>query len=37
MYGEVIEDREYNVKDYDRKLIIDDRTKTIAKKDYRIP
>lgn len=32
VYGEVIEDREYNVKDYDRKLIIDDRTKTIAKK-----
>ena len=32
IYGEVIEDREYNVKDYDRKLIIDDRTKTVAKK-----
>lgn len=32
MYGEVIEDREYNIKDYDRKLIIDDRTKTVARK-----
>ncbi|WP_099329428.1 EcoAI/FtnUII family type I restriction enzme subunit R [Clostridium paraputrificum] len=32
IYGEVIEDREYNIKDYDRKLIIDDRTKTVAKK-----
>lgn len=32
VYGEVIEDREYNIKDYDRKLIIDDRTQTVAKK-----
>ena len=32
IYGEVIEDREYNIKDYDRKLIIDDRTKTVARK-----
>ncbi|MUV38773.1 Type I site-specific deoxyribonuclease [Lentibacillus sp. JNUCC-1] len=31
-YGYAIEDREYNVKDYDRKLVIDDRTKTVAKK-----
>ena len=32
MYGEVIEDREYNIKDFDRKLIIDDRTKKVAQK-----
>ncbi|WP_294364251.1 EcoAI/FtnUII family type I restriction enzme subunit R [uncultured Clostridium sp.] len=32
MYGEVIEDREYNIKDFDRNLIIDDRTKIVAKK-----
>lgn len=32
IYGEVIEDREYNIKDYDRKLIIDDRTKKVAQK-----
>ena len=31
-YGEIIEDREYNVKDFDRTLIIDDRTKKVAKK-----
>jgi len=30
--GNVIEDREYNIKDYDRKLIIDERTKTVAKR-----
>ncbi|MDR3119866.1 MAG: DEAD/DEAH box helicase family protein, partial [Clostridiales bacterium] len=30
--GNEIEDREYNVKDYDRNLVIDDRTKTIAKR-----
>src|SRR5690625_285864 len=31
-YGHDIEDREYNVKDFDRKIVIDDRTKTVAKK-----
>ncbi len=30
--GEVIEDREYNVKDYDRTLIIDERTKEVARR-----
>jgi len=32
IYGNEIEDREYNSKDFDRNLIIDDRTKTIAKR-----
>ncbi|MCL1794003.1 MAG: DEAD/DEAH box helicase family protein [Oscillospiraceae bacterium] len=32
VYGNEIEDREYNVKDYDKNLIIDDRTKTVAKR-----
>ncbi|OME55201.1 DEAD/DEAH box helicase family protein [Paenibacillus odorifer] len=31
-YGFEIEDREYNVKDYDRTLVIDDRTRVIAAK-----
>ena len=31
-YGHDIEDREYNIKDFDRKIVIDDRTKTVAKK-----
>lgn len=31
-YGYEIDDREYNVKDYDRTLVIDNRTKVIAKK-----
>ena len=31
-YGNEIEDREYNIKDYDRNLIIDDRTRTVAKR-----
>lgn len=30
MYGNEIEQREYNVKDFDRKIIIDDRTKKVA-------
>lgn len=30
--GYVIEDREYNVKDFDRTLVIDDRTKVVATK-----
>ncbi len=30
--GQEIEDREYGVKDYDRKLIIDERTKEVAKR-----
>jgi type I restriction enzyme R subunit len=30
--GNEIEDRIYNIKDYDRTLVIDDRTKTVAKK-----
>ena len=32
VYGNEIEDREYNIKDYDKNLIIDDRTKTVAKR-----
>lgn len=32
IYGEEIEDREYNIKDYDKNLIIDDRTKIVAKR-----
>lgn len=32
VYGKKIEDREYNVKDYDRTLIIDERTKVVAKR-----
>ena len=32
VYGNEIEDREFNIKDYDRNLIIDDRTKTVAKR-----
>lgn len=31
-YGNEIEDREYNIKDFDKNLIIDDRTKVVAKK-----
>ncbi|RIN55765.1 EcoAI/FtnUII family type I restriction enzme subunit R [Staphylococcus simulans] len=31
-YGYEIEDREYNSKDFDRSIVIDDRTKVIAKK-----
>jgi len=30
IYGEVIDDREYNIKDYDRTLIIDERTQAVA-------
>ncbi len=30
IYGREIEDREYNVKDYDRNLIIDERTQAVA-------
>ncbi len=32
VYGNLIEDREYNIKDYDKTLIIDDRTQIIAKR-----
>ena len=32
IYGNEIDDREYNIKDFDRNLIIDDRTKTVAKR-----
>lgn len=32
VYGNEIEDREYNVKDYDKHLIIDDRTKKVAER-----
>ena len=32
MYGQEIEDKEYTVKDFDRKLIIDDRTAEVAKR-----
>lgn len=31
-YGYEIEDREYNVKDFDRSLVIDDRTRVVASK-----
>ncbi len=31
-YGHIIEDREYNVKDYDRSIVIDDRTRVVASK-----
>ena len=31
-YGYVIEDREYNIKDFDRTLVIDERTKVVASK-----
>ena len=30
IYGNEIEDREYNASDYDRKLVIDERTQTVA-------
>jgi len=30
--GNEIEDRIYNIKDFDRTLVIDDRTKLVAKK-----
>jgi type I restriction enzyme R subunit len=32
VYGNELEDREYNIKDFDRKLIIDDRTRVVAQK-----
>lgn len=32
IYGNELEDREYNIKDFDKNLIIDDRTKVVAKK-----
>lgn len=32
MAGEVVEDREYNTKDYDRNLVIDERTIEVAKR-----
>ena len=32
IYGYEIEDREYNVKDYDKNIILDDRTVTVAKR-----
>lgn len=32
MYGNLIEDREYDRKDFDKKLIIDDRTQLVAKR-----
>lgn len=32
IHGNVIEDRDYNIKDYDRNLVIDERTKEIAKR-----
>lgn len=31
-YGNEVEDRVYNIKDFDRTLVIDDRTKIVAKK-----
>jgi type I restriction enzyme R subunit len=32
VYGQEIEDREYNERDFDKTLILDDRTKTVAKR-----
>lgn len=32
MYGQIIEDREYDIKDFDKNIIIDDRTKKVAQK-----
>ncbi|PKK96622.1 MAG: restriction endonuclease subunit R, partial [Tenericutes bacterium HGW-Tenericutes-3] len=32
IYGNLVPDEEYNVKDYDRKLVIDDRTKAVARR-----
>ena len=32
IYGQVVEDREYNIKDYDQTIIIDDRTQLVAEK-----
>jgi len=32
IYGNEIEDRDYNTKDYDRNLVIDERTKEVAKR-----
>ena len=32
IYGKVIEDREYNIKDFDKNIVIDDRTKKVAQK-----
>lgn len=32
IHGNEIEDREYNIKDYDRNLVIDERTKEVAKR-----
>jgi type I restriction enzyme R subunit len=32
VYGQEIEDREFNIRDFDRDLIIDDRTKAVAKR-----
>lgn len=36
IYGVEIEDREYNIKDYDKNLIIDDRTVAVAKRISRL-
>lgn len=35
IYGEEIEDREYNIKDFDKNLILDDRTVAVAKRTTR--
>lgn len=32
IYGKKIEDREYNIKDFDKKLIIDERTQVVARR-----
>jgi type I restriction enzyme R subunit len=32
-----IEDRIYNLKDFDRTLVIDERTQRVARKDHRLP
>ena len=32
IYGYEIDDREYNIKDYDKSLVIDERTQTVAKR-----
>ncbi len=36
IYGDLVEDREYNIKDYDKNIVIDERTQVVAKRisDY---
>ena len=36
-YGQVIEDRDYNERDFDRNLVLEKRTELVAAKDHRVP